>query len=266
MDVIRSAARPELSHLRRFLAEANEAPYDIAAVAEEKCFGRGLAGEPVVRVFEESGAIRGVAVRCGKYLRLLAVDRAHRRRGIGTALLRDAGPSVIAAEAGNYFTPGVYEGDSGSVAFLRSHGYREKARVWNLVADCGSELPQSESGEKPLRLRSGQAPHSVLEMIEREFGAAWRFEAERGSVVSLEGVGFAAYEANNRGLGTFGPTGVIKAMRGRGHGRHLVYAALAGLRGLGYTEAIIPWTEATDYYARVCGARPAHAFLHFRRD
>jgi GNAT superfamily N-acetyltransferase len=253
--LIRTAQRHELARLRDLLADANDAPYDIRVVAEEKCFGRGLAGEPIVRVFEEDGVLRGVAVRCGKYLRLLAVDRAHRRRGIGSALLRDADASVIAAEPGNYFTPGVVESDSGTVAFLSRHGYRESGRVWNLAAECGSELPQSGSGGKP--------PHSMLEMIEREFGAAWRFEAARGYAIYLEGIGFASYEANNRGLGTFGPTGVIHSMRGRGYGPPLVHGALAALRALGYQEAIIPWTEATAYYARVCGAKPAHRFLRF---
>ena len=253
--MIRTAERHELEALREVLTDANETPYDIGLVAEEKCFGRGLAGEPVVRVFEEGGRIRGVAVRCGKYLRLLAVARDHRRRGIGTALLRDADAEVIAAEAGNYFTPGVFEKDLGTISFLRSRGYRDGRTVWNLDVECSGELPQSDSGGKP--------SDSALQFIEREFGPAWRLEAERGYVVYMDGIGFAAYEANNRGLGNFGPTGVIKAARGSGYGRELVMAALRGLRGLGYQHAIIPWTEATAYYPRVCGAKPAHRFVTF---
>jgi GNAT superfamily N-acetyltransferase len=256
--VIRNAQRHELDDLRALLADANDTPYDIRIVAEEKCFGRGLAGEPLVRVFEDSGRLRGAAVRCGKYLRLIGVARDSRRRGVGTALLRDAGPEVIAAEPGNYFTPGVLESDAGTIAFLRARGYGERRTTWNMEVDCGSALPQSEHG--------GEPPPSALEFIERHFGAAWRFEAGRGHVVFREGIGFAAYEANNRGLGTFGPTGVVPSQRGHGYGRDLTLAALNGLRRLGFARAIIPWTDAPSYYANVCGAKAAHRFVTFAVD
>src|SRR4051812_10601648 len=100
---MRTATRDDLPLLRELLARSNNTPYDLAAVVEEKCFGAGVAGEPVVRIIDDVG----VAVTCGRFLRILAVDPAHRRGGIGSALLRDASPSVIVAEAGNYFTPGV---------------------------------------------------------------------------------------------------------------------------------------------------------------
>ncbi len=252
-----------MSSLRPLLAAANDAPYDLGAVAEEKCFGRGLAGEPVVRVFDDGGSIRGVAVSCGKSLRLIAVAHEHRRRGIGTALLRDAAARIIGAEPGNYFTPGVWEGDVATIAFLQKHGYRQTGTTWNLRASLAPR--QREEG--------GRTPGSeekdtgrMLDFIERHFGKAWRFEASRGRVIFLDDIGFVVYEANNRGLGTFGPLGIIKSMRGHGHGRELLLAALGGLRDLGYRQAIIPWTDAIDFYRNVCGAEPAHRFLMFAVD
>ncbi|HUP46470.1 MAG TPA: GNAT family N-acetyltransferase, partial [Thermoanaerobaculia bacterium] len=229
------------------LRRANDAPYDIEAVTEEKCFGPGFAGETRVRLFDDAG----VAVSCGEYLRLLAVDRARRRRGIGSALLRDAAPRVIAAEPGNYFTPGVPEAMAG---FFTDRGFRETAKTWNLHA----ELQAGDAVRTPFRT---DLSDELLAFVRREFGKIWSFEVSRArSVFWIENVGFAAVEANNRGLGTFGPTGVAKGMRGRGHGRELLRAALAGLSGFGYERAVIQWTGAVEFYRRSCGAEPAHRF------
>src|SRR3954453_12454745 len=105
--MIRAATRADLSRIAELFATANDAPYDLVRVAGEKCFGPGMSGDPEVRVF---GDFAGVSVTCGKSLRILAVDRSQRRRGIGSALLVDAesrGARTVAVEAGNFFTPGI---------------------------------------------------------------------------------------------------------------------------------------------------------------
>jgi mycothiol synthase len=272
--VIRDLTPADMPGIRELLSRANDMAYDLVRVAEEKCLGAGFEGRPAPRVF---GDFEGISVTCGKYLRILGVDRSRRRRGIGTALLRDAesrGAIVIAAEPGNYFTPGVSE----SVArFFRKRGYVETARPFNLV--CHSD-PQKDGEESPSQARGGsfavfaaqddKSRERVLRFIGHDFGPIWRFEAERGAAVFYvedggEIVGFSTHEANNRGLGTFGPTGVRISARGRGVGRMLVMASLAHLRQLGYHRAIIPWTEATEYYRKTCGARIEHRFVILRR-
>ena len=267
--MIRTASPQDLPELRALLARANDAPYDLAAVAEEKCFGHGVAGAPLVRVF---GDMQGVAVTCGRYLRILAVDRDARRRGIGSALLADAeerGAGVIAAEAGNYFTPGVVERDAATIAFLRSRGYEEKATTHNLLAET-----RPAAGTPARRPAHGEAER-VLTFIEREFGRIWRFEAAKAFDSEVpqifitgdgtEITGFAVHDVNNRGLGFFGPTGVAASMRGRGLGCALLLASLADLRRLGYAQAVIPWTDALRFYRNCCGAEPAHRFIAFAK-
>lgn len=266
--VIRTASPDDLPHLRALFARANDAPYDLAAVAGEKCLGHGVAGQPVVRVF---GDMEGAAVTCGKYVRVLIVDRAARGRGIGAALLADAdsrGAHVIGAEPGNYFTPGVPE----SLApFFRGRGYVQTAETWNLHVDL-TGLPAVESSS---RRATQDERERVLTFIEREFGRIWRFEAARAFerdlptifITEEEGAvtGFAAHDANNRGLGFFGPTGVARAMRGRGLGCALLRDSLADLRRLGHIRAVIPWTDALGFYRKCCGAEPAHRFVAFAR-
>ncbi|HEX6098861.1 MAG TPA: GNAT family N-acetyltransferase [Thermoanaerobaculia bacterium] len=267
--MIRSAHPGDLPALRALFARANDAPYDLAAVAEEKCFGHGVSGPPTVRVW---GDMQGVSVSCGKYLRVLIVDRDARRRGIGTALLRDAeerGTSVIAAEAGNYFTPGVVDTDTATIAFLRAHRYAEKASTHNLAA--ATRRLEDSAARRPERSESPR----VLAFIEQHFGRIWRFEAAKAFETQIpqifitedghELTGFAVHDVNNRGLGFFGPTGVAESMRGRGIGCRLLLASLADLRRLGYARAVIPWTDALDFYRKCCGAEPAHRFIAFAK-
>ncbi len=257
--MIRPGSPADLPRLRELFARANDAPYDLVRVAEEKCFGPGVAGAPEVRVW---GDFEGVSVTCGRWLRILAVDREQRGRGIGTALLRDAearGARGIGAEAGNYLTPGVLEGQEG---FFLRRGYAETARTQNLET---MELP--ENGQQPTA--NGQRDQ-VLDFIRRTFGEIWAFEASRGVLFHAEEDGeitaFAAHEANNRGLGFFGPTGVAPTHRGKKIGWQLLHACLADARRRGYQRVIIPWTDAISYYTKGCGAQIAHRFVVMRRE
>jgi mycothiol synthase len=257
--MLRLATRTDLPAITALLARANETPYDIARVAEEKVFGRGLWGEPVVRVVEEQGEIRGVSVTCGLVLRIIAVDPTYRRRGIGSQLVSG---QIAFAETGNYFTPGVVETDTATRAFFAKHGFIEEEWTSNLET---SELPDAIPPE--VRRVTADSRERVLEFVEREFGRAWRFECdnagERLFFMEHDGAiaGFAAHDANNRGLGFFGPTGVAASMRGRGLGTFLLRASLADLRAMGYGRVVISWTDAIEFYAKACAARVTHRFV-----
>ena len=266
--MIRSTGTAELPRIRALLADANDTPYDIAPVAEEKCFGPGFQGAPAVRVW---GDFQGLSVTCGKHLRLLAVRRDARGHGIGSELLREAesrGVRIVAAEPGNYFMPGILES---MVAFFAKRGYRETNRTNNLEAAFGVRRLDAafEGAVKPAHSEGDR--QRVLAFIAREFSPIWRFEAERGATIFYaeergEIAGFATHEANNRGLGWFGPTGVAKRFRGRGFGRDLLLASLADLRRLGYHRAVIPWTDAVEFYRKSCGARIAQRFVILQKN
>jgi predicted N-acetyltransferase YhbS len=271
--MIRTAWSHDLPALRELFALANDAPYDLAEVTEEKCFGLGIDGQPVVRAYDIGERIVGAAVLCGRFMRVLAVARDARRRGIGSALVADAeehGVSIIAAEPGNYFIPGVSMEDAGIRAFFHARGYIETRWTWNLDVAL-ARLPAGSGVVRP----SHEDADRALDFIEREFGRIWRFEARKAFerevpmmfVAEEDGeiVGFAAHDVNNRGLAFFGPTGVSKAMRGKGIGCRLLLASLSDLHRLGYERAVIPWTDALDFYRKCCGATPAHRFIAFAR-
>jgi mycothiol synthase len=282
---IRQAVGSDLAAIRRFVPEANEAPYDLGPVAEEKCFGAGVKGLPVTLLAtDDRDDIQGVAVTCGEAIRILAVRRTVRHRGVGGALLeaaeaRLAGNAriVIAAEAGNYFTPGVAGRDEETLRFLRHRGYRRSDETDNLIADLDPMAALTAgASERGLPYRATHAQRGdALGWIEREFGTIWRFESERAFereipsmfLLDHEGAigGFAAHDANNRGLGFFGPTGVSRALRGRGMGRLLLLSSLADLRASGFSRVVIPWTDSLEFYRKSCGARPEHHFVQLTK-
>jgi N-acetylglutamate synthase-like GNAT family acetyltransferase len=158
--------------------------------------------------------------------------------------------------------------DKGTRAFFRQRGFTEAQSTWNLEVKLDGTLPQGDA-TRPTHADADR----VLAFVEREFGRIWRFEAAKAferevppAFIAEEGgevVGFAVHDVNNRGLGFFGPTGVAKSMRGKGVGCRLLLASLADLRRMGYARAVIPWTDALEFYRKCCGAKPAHQFVAF---
>jgi GNAT superfamily N-acetyltransferase len=152
--------------------------------------------------------------------------------------------------------------------FLHNRGWSEVASTQNLIT---ADLPSTIREQRATAARRDE----ILTFIEREFGRIWRFEASHAFendpptlFISEENgaiTGFAAHDANNRGLGFFGPTGIAKSHRGRGLGKRLLLASLADLRRLGHDHAIIPWTDALDFYRKSCGAKIQARFLTMGR-
>ena len=269
------------------LKNANDTNLSIERVAEEKCFGPGVGGQPTVTGAFEGSTLLGVSVDCGSAIRLIAVDWQHRRRKIGTTLLtaittrmQKSGRSscLLASEAGNYFTPGVPRSMTAALAFAQKSGFQTLTETVNLRAPL---LSNPKLDEPPVAVRAvsverASDPKPLLTFVESTFGSIWRFEvsraleatpptvfaASRGSEI----VGFSAHEANNRGLGTFGPTGVAPSARGLGIGRALLLASLRDLRELGYESALIPWTDSIEFYERSCGAAVKETFVLMRKN
>lgn len=127
--------------------------------------------------------------------------------------------------------------------------------------------------------RTAEADDAALAWIDDEFGGSWSSEVLAGSAAIAKFgdafAGFAAYGARDlrfgwlRGLGArdsvgiFGPFGVAKSFRGTRAGPHLLIAALASLRELGYTAALIPAVgeeQLIAYYVKHAGANIAERF------
>ncbi|HEY0788529.1 MAG TPA: GNAT family N-acetyltransferase, partial [Thermoanaerobaculia bacterium] len=273
----------DLAAIRDLLADANDTPYELARVAEEKCFEDGPSSAPRT-IVEDSGArLDGLITFTAKGVRLLAVRRESRRRGLGSALLQrfdqqsgTAGRVWIYGEPGNYYLPGVPEEDRATRAFFERAGYTEdEARAVNLDVDL-NRLPHPGARGTPAPHRARLADRTeILEFITSHFGELWAFESSRAFAndpptlfIARDGgrlAGFAAHEANNRGLAFFGPMGTATAARGRGVGRALLLASLGDLRDRGFPRAVISWAANVPFYESACGARPFVRMVRFSK-
>ncbi len=106
--------------------------------------------------------------------------------------------------------------------------------------------------------------HHVLPWIGEHFSAGWVSETEAAFTrmpvscfVAVEAgtlIGFAIYDGAYRG--TFGPTGVSEAARGKGVGAALLLACLHDMPAQGYAYAVIGWAGPQEFYTKICGATP----------
>lgn len=125
-------------------------------------------------------------------------------------------------------------------------------------------LPSLDSEARGVLVRRAQPFElsAVREFVSENFSVGWADEVSVGFArqpVSVfvatrerELIGFAAYECTRRGF--FGPMGVTEKAQGKGVGKALLLAALAGLRDLGYVYAIIGAAGPIRFYQVTAGA------------
>ena len=236
-----------------------------------------------------------VAVDPAGSIRLLVVDPAYQRRGVGTRLL-DAGlarlgqlgaTTVALGGGGNdYIWPGVPDNLPGAVRFFRARGWGFDHTVIDLVADLrGYEAPAGV-GE-----RAGRAGVSVEVMAGPERAEVMAFEAatfpdwvgwferlDSSVLVARDRAGTVAGTLLFRGplgatiyepllgpdAGTIGCVGVAAPVRGAGVGSAMVARASELLRDAGTRTCHIGWTRRERFYTRV-GYAPWRRYHMARR-
>ena len=270
--------RHRLGDARALLAAA--LPYDrVDVVAAEKLFGDdGARAGRTVGAWDGESLV-GVAAAAGRFVKLLAVAAAHRRRGIGSALLDavaapDGARLRVGDHPGNYLSPGVDVRYAEGRAFFAARGFVEVGTVENLRAPLDRPLRAIDVTGYDLR-RVGPAERAaLLDWIGRAFAPVWAFEVARAldgprravHAAFAEGrpVAFAAADGNNQGLGWFGPAGTDPAHRGRRLGEALLVRCLEDVRGL--PEAgVIAWIGPKAFYARTVGAVEDRRFVQLER-
>jgi GNAT superfamily N-acetyltransferase len=178
---------------------------------------------------------------------------------------------VIAAEPGNYFTPGVEASDQALLRFFRRRHYEPQSDAVNLQAALDDNRLLDVSPDPHVVPAEPDDRNEVVRWVAAEFGRIWAFEASRCFDHALPSLflhreeneirGFSAHAANNGGLGTYGPAGVARQWRRHGYGRGLLLASLTDLRERGFRSALIQWAAAVEFYRSVCGARVSERFV-----
>ena len=126
------------------------------------------------------------------------------------------------------------------------------------------KLPALAAEPKEFLVRRAQPFElsAVRAFVTENFSVGWADEVSVGfarqpvsvfvATIERELAGFAAYECTRRGF--FGPMGVIDKAKGKGIGKALLLAALAGLRDMGYVYAIIGAAGPVRFYQTTVGA------------
>ncbi|HEY1584532.1 MAG TPA: GNAT family N-acetyltransferase [Polyangia bacterium] len=265
------ALGPETTDAARALLTA-ALPHDrIDLVADEKLFGDNGARSGAVLGAFENDALIGVMATAGRWVKLLAVDERHRRRGIGSELLRRAeGRLRVMDHPGNYLSPGLDGRYHDARAFFAARNFRELGVVENIRAPLDKPLRMIDVTGYDIGRVDPTQREKLLEWIGHKFAPVWAFEVARAADgprhavhaawQNGEPVAFAAADGNNQGLGWFGPAGTDPAHRGKRLGEALLVRCLEDVRGL--PEAgVIAWIGPKAFYAKTVGAVDDRRFV-----
>ena len=235
---------------------------------------RALLVDPTVRVLGDPGVGVIACALDGEIgsIRLIAVDRPARRRGIGRALLHEAETHLrtagatsfrVGGDAPRYLWPGVDVTDLGLLALLEAAGYVRGEVALNLEVPL-STLPPAP--DEPPAL----VPTAEVVAWCRTHWSHWEVEfvaaAERGGLTAaLDDRGIAGLCARDvLRDGWIGPVASRPDLVGRGAGRAPLLHALHALRAAGRTRAEIGWAGPLRPYLAV-GARPGRTFVVLRK-
>jgi predicted N-acetyltransferase YhbS len=226
------------------------------------------------------------------YIRLMAVDPAYQRRGIGSALLQELIERLRARGANelsvmdvpqNYFMPGLDFRYTAGVCFLLRWGFRMVHENHNMLCDIEADRWGDLDAEAEKLAEHGFSVRRAtlqewepLQGFLQQHWPAWVHEVKRALeneppavfVARREGhiVAFAAYQGNNRALNWFGPMGTTPECRGKGIGALLLRLCLRELARQGWKQAIIPWVGPICFYARFCDAWLDRCFWVYRKQ
>jgi GNAT superfamily N-acetyltransferase len=232
------------------------------------------------------------------YVTLFGVLPAHRRQGIGSALLKEAEAYLraqnrklvmISSYAPGYFIPGVdvaaYEP---ALPFLAKNGYKEVYRP--LAMECPLwppfSVPQWVEEKRKQRESEGFrfTPYTpaltlpLLDFTRKEFPGDWVRVVRTAADRILQGdnpsrlviahrdgtvYGFSHFD-NER----FGPIGTAQASRGQGLGQILMYQTLQAQRSANFRAAWFLWSDdktAARIYS-AAGFKETRRFALMRKE
>jgi len=237
------------------------------------------------------GIVRDVDGALQGWIKWFAIALDAERRGVATALFerieglmrrRGVQKVGIANSPPNYTMPGLDPRYTAAYVFLAGRGYRRVGDAFNMKCDLQAHAWDTSADEERL-LAEGIAVRraertdlpAAMDHTRTHF-PGWSREVAACFIrspislhIALEGgkvVGFAAYDANNLGMGWFGPMGTDPAYRRKGIGKVLLWRCLADQRKQGYREAIIPWVGPLAFYWRHCGAVVSRVFWKMEKE
>ena len=298
--MIRKLNKSDLPSVTKLLNDSME--YDrifFDELVNEKIFGDERYDSQSTFVEEQNrkiiGFIDGVYEKREKrsqgWIKLFAVHPEHRKKGIGSNLIKKVEDYfkklgieyvTIMDSAPNYYMPGLDFRYTEGSCFLLKNGYEKIGENINLIADITPDQFNVDSDIKRLSKEGviiKRADNSDREAVVKFLGQAfpsWLGEVNETfknnpislyiSIIDDKVVGFSAYDGNNRGIGWFGPMGVLPVTRGKGIGAILCKLCLKDIALQGHKQSIIPWVGPVRFYSKVCNSRIDRLFWTYRKN
>ncbi|MCD6120294.1 MAG: GNAT family N-acetyltransferase [Spirochaetales bacterium] len=241
-----------------------------------------------------SGVTRETESERTGYVKLMAVHRQFRRRGIGKSLyeklegiyrVRGIKRVSIYDVPYNYFMPGIDPRYTPALAFFETMGFRRFSDTVNLTADLTVQEFNTEAEEtilagKGIDIKRAHSADrgEVLNFISANF-PEWSYEVEKTfdlSPISLHIAryrgrvqAFSAYNCNNIGTGWFGPMGTHPNLRGKGAGSVLLKRCMQDIKEQGKEKglerAVIPWVGPIRFYSYYVNAVVERVFWRYEK-
>jgi len=237
------------------------------------------------------GVIRDIRGTRFGYIKLMAVDKTYRRKGIARSLFSRLEKRFIDEQVEvvriydvpmNYLMPGIDPRYTEAICFAIRMGFQRFGDTSNLIVDLKGSDWNTEKEEKVLKNHgieikrpAALEKHDVIIFVKNEW-ELWSNEIEMAfkddppsiHVACLHGKikAFSAHNANNKGTGWFGPMGTHPDLRSKGIGSILLKRCLKDLKKMGQKSAIIPWVGPIDFYAHHANARVDRVFWRYEKQ
>lgn len=224
------------------------------------------------------------------FIKLMAVDKAFRRKGIATKLyktleehFKSNGVKIIRFYDSplNYYMPGIDPKYTPAVCFVEKMGFQKFGDSFNMTVDLNQNFDVSEKIQKlknqyvKVSRASEEDKEELLKFVEKDW-LLWQNEIKESfknqpisaHIAKLDGKikAFSLHSANNKTVSWFGPMGTHPDMRGKGIGAILLKLCLQDLKEAGFTEAVIPWVAPTAFYSHFVGAKITRVFWRYRKE
>lgn len=225
------------------------------------------------------------------FVKLMAVAKNYRRRGVGTRLLQKSLDLARENRCNkirfydstlNYLMPGIDPGYTAAVCFAEKHGFIKWDLAINMEVsldysdwECGKEIKKLKTKGVEIRRAEITDLDSLLKLLDEKW-PLWKNELSVAMVnnpVSAflafkdqKVMAFAAYHGNNRGTGWFGPMGTHPELRGMGIGGVLLKLCMKDLNSMGFQKSIIPWVDPVKFYSDYAAARISRVFYRYEKE
>jgi len=205
------------------------------------------------------------------------VDKQYRRQGIGSKMLYEFlrrvkekkitqviyGPSIP-----DYWQPGVDIRNTSLFFFLKKHGFKSHEAIFNLTVSLDAIKKEPASKKEGYEYERIQPKdfEKVFDFIKQHFPNKTWAEEVRLSFKRVPPTTFIAKNNQNEIVGwathsqffpgSFGPTGVVEALRGKRIGTELFLWCLWDIKQNGLDMCEIMWVEGDTikFYSKAIGA------------